>query len=72
MKLNLKKMYSFYLFSCLIKLYDKELNNLEYDVQFERIRYLFADFQLTNFNNKNKGLYECIIEYLEDEYGKRI
>lgn len=61
-------MYNFYLFSCLIKLYDKEMNNLEYDLQFEKIIYLFADFQMTDFNDKNKSLYECIINYLEDEY----
>ncbi len=65
-------MYSLYLFSCLIKLYDKEIEKLEYDLQFEKIIYLYSDFQSTSFNNINKSLYDCIINYLEDEYGKRV
>lgn len=62
--------YNVYLFSCLLKIYDKEFNELEYDLQFQRVPKLYEDFFESDFNNENKSEYDCMIEYLEDKYIK--
>jgi len=64
MKIN----YNLYLFSCLLKLYDKEFNELEYDRQFEQLDQLYDDFFKTDFNVGDKSEYECILAYLKDKY----
>ena len=62
--------YSEYLFSNLLKLYDKEFEEMEYDLQFESIRKLYDKFHDSKFNDINKGEYDCIIAYLKDKYKK--
>ena len=62
--------YNEYLFSCLLKIYDKEFEQIEYDLQFEKIGGLYSEFTQSKFDVDTKGEYECIIEYLEDKYIK--
>lgn len=62
--------YNEYLFSCLLKIYDKEFAELEYDLQFEKIAQRYLGFTQSSFNVDTKGEYECMIEYLEDKYIK--
>ena len=63
--------YNQYLFSCLLKLFNSEFEQLEYDVQFGEAIREFELFENSEFNEDNKGLYECIVEYLTNKYGKR-
>ncbi len=60
--------YNLYLFSCLLKIYDKEFSELEYDLQFEQLPQLYDDFFKSDFNVGDKGEYECILAYLKDKY----
>ena len=60
--------YNVYLFSCLLKIYDKEFNELEYDLQFQRAPKLYEDFFSSDFNNENQSEYDCIVAYLKDKY----
>jgi len=60
--------YNLYLFSCLVKLYDKEFNELEYDIQFNKLPTMYADFENSDFNNANKSEYDCIIDYLQNKH----
>jgi len=62
--------YNEYLFSCLLKIYDKEFEQMEYDLQYERIAQRYLGFSQSKFNVDTKGEYECMIEYLEDKYIK--
>jgi hypothetical protein len=68
----MKISYSEYLFSNLIKLYDKEFAELEYDLQFEKIGSLYEEFEKSKFNKDTKGEYDCIIDYLVDKYSTKI
>jgi len=60
--------YNVYLFICLLKLYDKQFNELEYDLQFQNAPKLYEDFFRSSFNDTNKGEYDCILAYLKDKY----
>lgn len=62
--------YNEYLFSCLLKKYDKEFEQMEYDLQFFRIAQHYIGFTQSRFNVDTKGEYECIVEYLENKYTK--
>ena len=62
--------YNEYLFSCLLKIYDKEFEELEYDLQYEKVAQLYLGFTQSKFNDDAKPKYECIVEYLEDKYIK--
>jgi hypothetical protein len=64
--------YNEYLFCCLLKLYDKTFEELEYDLQYKLGMKQYKHFQSTDFNDISIDLYQCIINYLEDKYGKRI
>lgn len=63
--------YSEYLFCCLLKLYAKTFEGLEYDSQYKLGMLQYKDFENSRFNVNAKSEYECIINYLEDEYGKQ-
>ena len=60
--------YSMYLFSCLLKIYDKEFSELEYDLQFEQLPILYGEYESSKFDDPLKGEYECILDYLKDKY----
>ena len=62
--------YNEYLFSCLLKIYDKQFAELEYDLQYEKIAQRYLGFTQSRFNVDTKGEYDCMIEYLEDKYTK--
>lgn len=63
--------YNQYLFSCLMKLFDKEFDEMPYDRQFDKAIVEYELFENSKFNDGNKGEYECIVEYLTDKHGKR-
>lgn len=64
--------YEQYLFSCLLKLYDKEFDELEYDLQFYRIPSLYKEFLMSDSNDGVAPLYECMEHYLiNKEYGNK-
>jgi hypothetical protein len=57
--------YDFYLFSRLavdMELIDSEL---EYDLAFEDALELFNEFEESSFNDGNKNLYDCIVDYIK-------
>jgi len=60
--------YNVYLFSCLVKLYDKSFASQPYDIQFDVIHGYYHQFELSEFNTEDKGLYECIIDYLKHHF----
>ena len=62
--------YNEYLFSCLLKIYDKNFAELEYDLQYEKVAELYLEFTQSKFDDDAKPEYECIVEYLEDKYIK--
>lgn len=60
--------YSEYLFSCLLKLYDKEFDESPYDIQFEQIMMRYYEFFTSKYNDENKSEYDCIINFLTEKY----
>jgi hypothetical protein len=60
--------YNVYLFICLLKLYDKEFNELEYDLQFQNAPKLYEDFFKSSFNDVKQSEYDCILAYLKDKF----
>jgi hypothetical protein len=60
--------YEIYLFSCLLKLYDKDFDSLPYDVQFDVLPEYYHHFELSEFNTDDKGLYKCIEDYLKHHF----
>lgn len=62
--------YNEYLFSCLLKIYDKGFEQMEYDLQYERIAQRYLAFTQSKFNVDTKSEYECMIEYLSSKYTK--
>jgi len=62
--------YNEYLFSCLLKIYDKNFAELEYDLQYEKLAQRYLGFTQSKFDVDTKSEYDCIIDYLEDKYIK--
>lgn len=62
--------YNVYLFSCLMKLFDMEFEQLEYDLQYEKAIEEYVKYELSGFNDKNKSEYDCIVNYLKHKYDK--
>jgi hypothetical protein len=60
--------YDLYLFSCLLKLHDKDFEQLEYGLQFEQLPKRYDDFANSTYNDGSIGLYECIENYLTATY----
>jgi hypothetical protein len=60
--------YSEYLFSCLLKIYDKEFNELPYDLQFGEVEGRYEEFFNSSFNDERRSEYDCIISFLNDKY----
>ena len=63
--------YNQYLFSCLMKLFDSDFEQMEYDIQFDVAIAEYEEFENSKYNDVNRPEYECIVEYLTDKYGKR-
>lgn len=60
--------YELYLFSQLLKIYDKTFEYNPYDEQFDLLPEYYHHFELSEFNTDEKGLYECIIDYLQHHF----
>jgi hypothetical protein len=60
--------YSEYLFSCLLKIYDKEFDELSYDLQFEDSKTRYEEFYASKHNDEKKSEYDCIINFLTEKY----
>ena len=60
--------YSQYLFSCLLKIYDKGFDELPYDIQFEQIMMRYYEFWTSKHNDEKKSEYDCIINFLTEKY----
>jgi hypothetical protein len=60
--------YEQYLFSQLLALYDINFAGEPYDYQFADVLVMYAEFEQSPFNIDNIGLYECIINYLQNKY----
>jgi hypothetical protein len=60
--------YGEYLLSCLLKKYDKEFNELEYDIQFDAITLLYSNFEKSIFCVDSLGEYESMLNYLKHKY----
>lgn len=57
--------YELYLFSCLLKLYNKEFEQKPYDEQFKLIPKLYKEFEDSEYNESKKSTYEAILNYLK-------
>ena len=63
--------YNQYLFSCLLKLFDSEFEQMEYDIQYDVVFSKYEEFENSSYNDENRDEYECIVEYLTDKYEKK-
>jgi len=64
--------YDMYLFSNLVKFYDKDFAELPYDEQWDNLPSLYEEYDKSKFNVDTKGAYECMIEFLEEKYPRNI
>jgi len=64
--------YEEYLFAQLLALYDINFAGQPYDYQFADALVMYKDFEQSPFNVDNIGLYECIINYLQNKYPQPI
>lgn len=60
--------YEEYLFAQLLALYSLDFANLEYDYQYPEAILMYKEFEQSPFNVDNIGLYECIINYLQNKH----
>lgn len=60
--------YNEYLFGCLLQLYDKEFEEMEYDLRYEETIRRYCDFESSEFNVDTQSEYMCILDYLESKY----
>lgn len=60
--------YNLYLFSNLIKLFDSEFEELEYDLQFLQLPLLYKIFEDSKFNDPKKSEHDSIIDYLTNKF----
>ena len=58
--------YSLYLFSNLVKFFDKEFDELPYDEQWDFLPGMYIQFRLSKFNVIDQSEYDCITNYLDD------
>jgi hypothetical protein len=57
-----------YLFSNLIKFYNKEFEESCYDEQWEDLPSLYEEYEKSKFNVDKKGEYECMEDFLNEKY----
>ena len=60
--------YDLYLFSCLLKEYDKEFAEKPYDEQYDLINGMYNEFENSGYDDRNIGLYECLTNYFDNKY----
>lgn len=56
--------YDIYLFACLLREFSNEFDNTPYDEQYDIAIREFKKFEQSQYNDTNKGSYECIENYL--------
>jgi hypothetical protein len=52
----------------LLKIYDKEFDELPYDLQFEDSKTRYEEFYASKHNDEKKSEYDCIINFLTEKY----
>ena len=60
--------YNIYLFSNLVKFFNKEFEELPYDEQYNLLPSMYEDFEISEFNRSEYSEYDCMIDYLKDKY----
>jgi hypothetical protein len=56
--------YDMYLFSCLLKDFDKHFADQPYDWQYDVLPELYKEFEDSKFNLEWRSAYDCMIDYL--------
>jgi hypothetical protein len=64
--------HSQYLFSCLLKLFDADFNELEYDIQFDMLFDIYEKYEKSEFNIEELPEYECMINFLKNKHENSI
>jgi hypothetical protein len=59
--------YDMYLFSCLLKEFDKHFAEEPYDWQYDVLPDLYKQFEMSLQNDVNKSAYDCMIDYLNSK-----
>lgn len=62
--------YEQYLFSQLLALFDFDFAEMPYDLQYAEALERYELFDKSDFNTANFGTYECIVNYLKNQYHK--
>lgn len=65
---SMKIDYDKYLFAQLLCAYDQNFAELPYDEQWDLIPQFWKDFEKSEYNDREVNLYDCIVEYLNNEY----
>jgi hypothetical protein len=56
--------YDMYLFSCLLKNFDKTFDDQPYDWQYDVLPELYKEFEDSQFNIDTKSAYDCMVDFL--------
>jgi len=60
--------YDMYLFSCLLKEFDKQFAEEPYDWQYDVLPHLYKEFETSLYNDENKSAYDCMIDYFNSMF----
>jgi transcription termination factor NusB len=60
--------YNFFLFTELLRLFDKPLFEKEYDILFGDVQVIFAEYNKSSFAMQDKSEYECMHDFLTERY----
>ena len=60
--------YNFFLFTELLRLFDKPLFEKEYDILFGDIQGIFEEYSNSHFTMQNKSEYDCMHDFLTERY----
>jgi hypothetical protein len=64
--------YEQFLFSQLLALFDFDFAEMPYDLQYAEALTRYEKFENSEFNTDKFGLYECIVNYLRNQYIKQL
>jgi hypothetical protein len=56
--------YGLFLFAQLMRDTTTVYKDMEYDVMWDDVRKRYSDFKNSKYDDDNKGLYECIVNYI--------
>ena len=60
--------YNFYLFNELLRQFDTELFEKEYDLLFGDVQVLYAEYINSGYAMQEKSEYDCMIDFLNNKY----